>query len=101
MPINKEIDNVRYTKTLQRIEWKLKREEILKRDHYQCIFCKSIDIKNLQVHHTQVHYDANTRYHRIPARKLPWKYANKYLMTLCKACHYGKHRQNKLPRFWV
>lgn len=58
------------------------REEVLKRDNYQCVMCGSKE--NLEIHH------------RIPYSSflLP-RNANRLdnLITLCKKCHRNKHRE--------
>ena len=75
---------VLYTNQLELPQWHLKREEILKRDSYRCRACGSA--VSLQVHHRQYHIDKKTGEY-----VAPWKYNNKYLITLCNKCHTGGH----------
>lgn len=56
-------------------EWKRKREEILKRDNYQCMACGGKC--NLQVHHLTYKNIGNEN---------EWE-----LITLCKSCHQQYH----------
>lgn len=72
--------------------WRKKREEILKRDSHKCRNCGSE--KNLQVHHRQYHYNKVTGF-----AKQIWDYKDKFLITLCKACHETGHKKFKIPFF--
>ncbi len=67
-----------YDELLKTPEWKKKRIEILIRDNRKCLVCNSV--KNLHVHHRL--YESY---------KLPWKYHNSYLATLCEKCHKSIH----------
>lgn len=69
-----------YIQLLKKPQWKEKRLEILKRDSYKCLVCKSE--KQLNVHHRI--YIGN---------RLPWKYHNSYLATLCRKCHESIHKE--------
>lgn len=64
-----------YSKQLLNKEWKLKRLEIIERDNNECQVCMSND--KLEVHHKK--YLPNIK---------AWEYENKYLITLCKSCHF-------------
>lgn len=79
-----------YGASLLDVRWKRKRKEILARDFYQCINCKSID--ELQVHHRQYHFDIKIR-----KFKEPWDYPNVLMITLCKKCHQRGHQLYKVP----
>lgn len=70
--------------------WKLKRIEILTRDMYRCIHCKSD--KTLQVHHRQYHFIVSQQKFR-----LPWEYPDHLLITLCESCHNRGHNKYKVP----
>lgn len=83
-----------YLELLQRPEWRLRREIILKRDGSRCLNCGSEN--NLQVHHRQYHRDL-----RSGAFRLPWDYKEKYLITLCFDCHQAGHKYFKIPVFNV
>lgn len=79
-----------YGALLFRPEWKMKREEILKRDSRSCVVCKRTD--SLQIHHRQ--------YHFVVARnqfKLPWEYPGDLMITLCESCHQRGHSKFKVP----
>jgi len=79
-----------YGALLFRSEWKIKREEILRRDSKSCVICNSAD--SLQIHHRQ--------YHFVVARnefKLPWEYSDNLLITLCESCHRRGHSKYKVP----
>lgn len=67
-----------YNELLKTPEWNKKRIEILIRDNRKCLVCNSV--KNLHVHHRL--YESY---------KLPWKYHNSYLATLCEKCHKSIH----------
>lgn len=64
-----------YQSQLLNKEWKLKRLEIIERDNNECQVCMSGD--KLEVHHKK--YLPNIK---------AWEYENKYLITLCKSCHF-------------
>jgi hypothetical protein len=64
-----------YQSQLLNKEWKLKRLEIIERDNNECQVCMSGD--KLEVHHKR--YLPNIK---------AWEYENKYLITLCKSCHF-------------
>jgi 5-methylcytosine-specific restriction endonuclease McrA len=67
-----------YEEQLQDDRWKLRREEILRRDWWMCQVCMST--KNLQVHHKQYLEGL-----------MAWEYEDRYLTTLCKNCHSLEH----------
>jgi 5-methylcytosine-specific restriction endonuclease McrA len=72
--------------------WRMKREQILKRDSHICRNCGSPE--ELQVHHRQYHYDKKSGF-----RKQIWDYNEKHLVTLCKNCHEAGHKKFKIPFF--
>ena len=74
--------------------WKDKRKEILKRDNYCCIVCKSKE--NVQVHHRQYHF---IRKHK--SFKKPWEYSNSLLISLCKKCHQKGHQLYDVPTKYI
>lgn len=71
-------------------DWKAKRKEILQRDQYRCIHCRSD--RDLQVHHRQYHFIADKQRFR-----LPWEYPGHLLITLCESCHSKGHYKYKVP----
>jgi 5-methylcytosine-specific restriction endonuclease McrA len=68
-------NSMSYQSQLLNKEWKLKRLEIIERDNNECQVCMSAD--KLEVHHKK--YLPNIK---------AWEYENKYLITLCKSCHF-------------
>lgn len=70
--------------------WKMKREEILKRDRYSCFICNAGDL--LQVHHRQYHFVVKDNQF-----KMPWDYPGHLLITLCESCHKRGHSKFKVP----
>lgn len=70
--------------------WLAKRQEILQRDNFCCVICRSTD--QLQVHHRQYHFIERTRRY-----KEPWEYADHLMITLCRSCHQRGHRRYKVP----
>lgn len=72
-----------YKEKLKRKEWIDRRNEILKRDNYQCTKCKSKH--KLQVHHKAYVSDRE-----------PWEYTDHYLITLCEKCHKKNTKINQL-----
>jgi hypothetical protein len=71
-------------------QWKLKRQEIFKRDDYRCVICKSQ--KDLQVHHRQYHFMVKEN-----RFKPPWDYSQNLLVTLCESCNKRGHNKYKVP----
>ena len=79
-----------YGALLFRPEWKIKREEILRRDSKSCVICNRAD--SLQIHHRQYHFVvAKNQF------KLPWEYPGNLLITLCESCHRRGHSKYKVP----
>jgi len=74
--------------------WKARRNEILERDHHQCVICHS-DIK-LQVHHRQYQFSRT-----LNVFKNPWEYADSIMITLCNACHQRGHKLYKVPMKYI
>lgn len=64
-----------YAEKLKSPDWQKKRLEILQRDEFTCIICKSSE-KELHVHHH--HYRKNAD---------PWDYDNENFVTYCVECH--------------
>lgn len=67
-----------YAALLCRPEWQRKRLEIMDRDGYRCVQCKSLGEPGnyLQVDHK--HYVSGA---------FPWEAPNRYLQTVCRRCH--------------
>lgn len=78
-------DKERYIELLNDNNWKIKRENILKRDSYKCKWCG--DITNLQVHHKYYSKYPNEQ------KVLPWNYPDNALVTLCDNCHKKAHNK--------
>ncbi|WP_110054076.1 HNH endonuclease [Chitinophaga sp. S165] len=74
--------------------WKAKRKEILIRDMYRCVHCRSD--KDLQVHHRQYHFVVSEQKFRFP-----WEYPNHLLITLCESCHNKGHNRYKVPTITI
>ncbi len=83
-----------YDELLRMPQWLEKRKIILSRDNNQCRCCGRKT--ELHVHHKQYH--ANKRTGEL---QLPWKYENKYLITLCEKCHSAGHIKYKVPTFTI
>lgn len=77
-----------YKEKLKRKEWIDRRNEILKRDNYQCTKCKSKH--KLQVHHKAYVSDRE-----------PWEYTDHYLITLCEKCHKKEHKDKSVGTYFV
>lgn len=75
-------------------QWKAKRKQILLRDGNKCRSCGSTSF--LQVHHRQYHISKS-----VGVFRLPWKYDNKYLITLCNKCHNAGHTKFRIPIFSI
>ena len=74
------IPQKRYNRQLEDIRWKLKANNIRKRDENRCQICGATNVQ-LDVHHL--------RY--IDGRQ-PWDYDDGDLVTLCHNCHERLHR---------
>ncbi len=104
-----------YTDLLRTTEWKVFREEILKRDKYRCQGegCNNLATDTMSdgkfiAFETKVYaeFDAETiemvyqdRYYQLHVHhkyyiqsKLPWEYKPGELITLCQYCHEKIHR---------
>jgi len=81
-----------YTTLLKSPRWFEKRKIILARDLHKCRCCGATS--GLRVHHRQYHVCKRTGQFQ-----LPWKYPNKYLLTLCVKCHTAGHQNLKVPTF--
>jgi 5-methylcytosine-specific restriction endonuclease McrA len=86
--------NTDYNTLLLSPQWQQKRKTILKRDDHKCRCCRSS--KSLQVHHRQYHVIKTMNQF-----KQPWKYENKYLITLCDKCHKAGHSKFRVPVFSI
>lgn len=85
---------IEYDLLLKSPQWFEKRKIILARDNNKCRCCGFT--KGLQVHHRQYHVSKRTG-----EKQLPWKYENKYLITLCEKCHSAGHEKYKIPSFII
>lgn len=68
------------------IDWKLKRDEILKRDNYECQWCKkkgAVKVRSAEVLEVDHIKELSTH----PELALD----NNNLRTLCKTCHNERH----------
>jgi 5-methylcytosine-specific restriction endonuclease McrA len=84
----------RYAEQLRRPEWQRRRDAILGRDGRRCRQCGAGH--DLVVHHRQYHSDRRTG-EWLP----PWAYEDRYLITLCTACHDAGHARYPIPSFTV
>lgn len=64
-----------YSDLLKDPRWQKKRLQIFERDKFTCTECLSTE-NTLHVHHKKYEYG-----------KSPWDYDDKYLVTICEACH--------------
>ena len=78
-----------YSDLLHTTEWRNKREKILKRDNYRCVYCGRRHAK-LHIHHKY--------YSAYPNGVLvdPWNYPDDALITLCAYCHQRVHTRKKI-----
>lgn len=78
-----------YSDLLHTAEWRNKRERILKRDNYRCVYCGRRHVK-LHVHHKY--------YSAYPNGVLvdPWNYPDDALITLCAYHHQRIHALRKI-----
>jgi 5-methylcytosine-specific restriction endonuclease McrA len=83
-----------YNTLLRSPQWFEKRKIILARDNNKCRSCGATN--GLHVHHRQYHFSKRTG-----QKQLPWKYQNKYLITLCDKCHTAGHSKFKVPTFTI
>ena len=92
-----------YDVLLQTKEWQKKRQEILKRDHYQCTKCNNSEIYSqftmnpLQVHHRFYIIEKTCPQSNKFIYNLPWDYPEQALITVCKKCHENIHKTQKIP----
>lgn len=84
--------NTNYNNLLLTSQWQKKRKEILQRDDNKCQNCGATS--NLNVHHRQYHKTKQTGHYL-----LPWRYHDRYLITLCEKCHHAGHSNYKVPIF--
>lgn len=85
---------IEYDLLLKMPQWFEKRKIILARDNNKCRCCGVTT--GLQVHHRQYHVNKRTGH-----KQLPWKYEDKYLITLCDKCHSVGHEKYKIPSFII
>lgn len=83
-----------YNSLLKSPQWFEKRKTILARDNNTCRCCGVTS--RLHVHHRQYHVIKV-----LGQKQLPWKYQDKYLITLCEKCHSEGHIQFKVPSFLI
>lgn len=79
-----------YRRLLLDRRWMEKRAKIIKRDDYKCAICGAKF--NLSVHHKQ--YQVNKRTNK---RIDPWRYDDRYLITVCSSCHKKGHEMYEIP----
>jgi 5-methylcytosine-specific restriction endonuclease McrA len=91
---NKENQSSSYSDLLAMPQWQAKRRIILNRDKHQCRSCGNK--QELHVHHRQYQNNAKTG-----EKKMPWDYANRYLITLCATCHRNGHIAYTIPVFSI
>ena len=85
---------ISYKELLSDVRWKLKRNEILGRDKFNCTNCNAT--ANLEVHHRQYHiYQSSGEF------AYPWNYDGKYLITLCANCHAVGHKCYIIKTFTI
>lgn len=84
MRVNKKKANPFYLSQL----WKNKRLEILKRDNYECQWCKE-EGKVTSYSHTILEIDHIKELEEYPELALE----NSNLRTLCKSCHNKRHER--------
>ena len=82
-----------YSDLLHTAEWRNKRERILKRDNYRCVYCGRRHVK-LHVHHKY--------YSAYPNGALvdPWNYPDDALITLCAYHHQRIHALRKIKVYY-
>lgn len=68
-----------YSEKLKDPRWQRKRLEIMGRDSFMCLRCKSEKL-TLHVHHKRYVRDSD-----------PWDYPDENFETLCQSCHAGHH----------
>jgi hypothetical protein len=73
-------NNTTYSEKLESPLWQRKRLEVLQRDGWACLKCRSTN-NTLHVHHKTYEYG-----------KEPWDYPNENFETLCKFCHQKEHK---------
>jgi len=81
-----------YNNLLSTEEWQVKRRTILRRDENRCRNCGGQ--VELQVHHRQYQKDKTSG-----EFNKPWEYNDRYLITLCQACHKNGHKNFTIPIF--
>lgn len=75
-----------YSETLKNGNWQKRRVEILQRDNFKCVLCKSED--RLEIHH--INYIDGIK---------AWEYPNDMLITLCRGCHEKEYPRSKVERY--
>ena len=92
-PKKTKVKNTTYDNLLHNDNWKIKRDNILKRDNYTCRYCGRHD-GILQVHHKYYNvYPDGTR-------PKPWDYPDDALITLCDNCHKRVHKNTKIKTYY-
>lgn len=77
-----------YSEKLRDPRWRAKRNKILARDRWKCRDCGSDDAEELHVHHC--FYRGN-----------PWDVEDRFLLTLCEACHIERQRLENTLRLEI
>lgn len=77
MRVGNIIQQIKYNALLNDWRWKVKAQEIKKRDGYRCQNCGT-------------HHKLNV-HHLVYLKIKPWEYADNYLITLCDRCHLFEH----------
>lgn len=72
--------------------WRMKREDILRRDQHRCKVCGGQE--RLQVHHKCYLYLLQQQRH-----VHVWNYPDRMLVTLCQTCHEQVHQSYKIPTY--
>lgn len=92
-PKKPKVKNTIYDNLLHNDNWKIKRDNILKRDNYTCRYCGRHD-GILQVHHKYYNIYPNG------TRPKPWDYPDDALITLCDDCHKRVHKNTKIKTYY-
>lgn len=72
-----------YSEFLKRLEWKNKKEKILRRDWYTCKKCGYVGIEG----------DGDLHVHHLWYYGRPWDVPDTALVTLCNNCHKKIHKK--------
>ena len=75
-----------YAEKLKHPKWQRKRLEILQRDEFTCLKCRST-LKTLHVHHLSY------------SKGDPWDIDNSQLVTVCYECHAKEHGKKEPEKY--